>query len=52
MSKVKFIRQIDEREYCTVRLIIVNFGINLSAKLSKLERGKIQEYLSPPNLLS
>ena len=69
MSKVKFIRQIDEREYCTeahgVSLlslknmlymprtnIIVNFGINLSAKLSKLERGKIQEYLSPPNLLS
>lgn len=35
-----------------LRLIIVNFGINLSAKLSKLERGKIQEYLSPPNLLS
>ena len=49
MSKVKFIRQIDERN-TALRLIIVNFGINLSAKLSRL--GKIQEYLSPPNLLS
>jgi len=41
MSKVKFIRQINEREYCTE----VNFGIPF--QLSRLERGKIQEYLSP-----